>query len=325
MKRMRAVRIAAAVGLFASLWSMPAQAQKVSLLLDWAWIPYHTVFLIAQERGFYKEQGLDLTIEQGRGSATTTVVVGQGTFDIGHVNITNAAQAIAKGVPLKSVAVYQHRTAASFIGIKGKVNLKDAASLKALKIGSTPGGSDALSLALFSKLNNMPQSQLNVVGLDGAAKRAALLSGSVDVVSGDSHAYSAIVRGAGQQPEMLLLGDLGVPLLGFGFIANETFIRNQGPAIKKFLAASKKGFAAGIEDPKKSCEFMKSKVLLTGAIEQCVDYFMGLMELSQKPDDPNWGRQTLDEWKALVSTLESVNEIQPGKTAEAFFTNDFVP
>ena len=140
-----------------------------------------------------------------------------------------------------------------------------------------------------------------------------------------SHAYSAIVRGAGQQPEMLLLGDLGVPLLGFGFIANETFIKNQGASIKKFLAASKKGFAAGIENPTKACEFMKSKVLLTGAIEQCVDYFMGLMDLSQKPEDPNWGRQTLDEWKALVATLESVNEIQPGKTADAFFTNDFVP
>jgi NitT/TauT family transport system substrate-binding protein len=299
MTRVHMIRMAAALGLVVC-GTVPAQAQKVSLLLDWAWIPYHTVFLIAQDRGFYKEAGLDVTIEQGRGSATTTVVVGQGTFDMGHVNITNAAQAIAKGVPLKSVAVYQHRTAASFIGIKGKVNLKDAASLKTLKIGSTPGGSDALSLALFSKLNNMPQSQLNVVGLDGAAKRAALLSGSVDVVSGDSHAYSAIVRGAGQQPEMLLLGDLGVPLLGFGFIANETFIKNQGASIKKFLAASKKG-------------------------EQCVDYFMGLMDLSQKPEDPNWGRQTLDEWKALVATLESVNEIQPGKTADAFFTNDFVP
>lgn len=325
MKRMREVGVAAAMGLLASVWSMPAQAQKVSLLLDWAWIPYHTVFLIAQDRGFYKEAGLDVTIEQGRGSATTTVVVGQGTFDMGHVNITNAAQAIAKGVPLKSVAVYQHRTAASFIGIKGKVNLKDAASLKALKIGSTPGGSDALSLALFSKLNNMPQSQLNVVGLDGAAKRAALLSGAVDVVSGDSHAYSAIVRGAGHQPEMLLLADLGVPLLGFGFVANETFIRNQGPAIRKFLGASKRGFQAGVEDPKKACEFMKSKVLLTGTIEQCVDYFMGLMELSQKPGDANWGRQSPEQWKNLVATLESVNEIQPGKASDGFFTNEFVP
>jgi len=145
------------------------------------------------------------------------------------------------------------------------------------------------------------------------------------VVSGDSHAYSAIVRGAGHQPEMLLLADLGVPLLGFGFVTNETYARSNGPAIKKFLAASKKGFQAGAEDPKKACEFMKTKVLLTGSIEQCVDYFTGLLELSQKPSDPNWGRQSLEQWQKLVATLESVNEIQPGKAPEAFFTNDFVP
>lgn len=322
-----AMRSATLLGLLAglSLQSTAAHAQKVNLLLDWAWIPYHTVFLIAQDRGFYKDAGLEVNIEQGRGSATTVVVVGQGTFDIGHVNITNAAQAIAKGVPLKSVAVYQQRTAASFIGIKGKVTLKDANSLKGIKIGSTPGGSDALSLALFSKLNKMPKEQLNVVGLDGAAKRAALLNGNVDVVSGDSHAYAAIVRGAGHQPEMLLLADLGVPLLGFGFVSNETYLKANGPTIKKFLGATKKGFQAGVDDPKKACEFMKTKVLLTGTIEQCVDYFTGLMALSQKPSDPNWGRQTLDQWKKLVSTLESVNEIQPGKKAEEFFTNDFVP
>ena len=68
------IRMAAALGLVVC-GTVPAQAQKVSLLLDWAWIPYHTVFLVAQDRGFYKEAGLDVTIEQGRGSATTTVVV----------------------------------------------------------------------------------------------------------------------------------------------------------------------------------------------------------------------------------------------------------
>ena len=323
----RLFRPLAALTMLAALAAHPSpvQAQKVNLLLDWAWIPYHTVFLIAQDRGFYKEAGLDVNIEQGRGSASTAVVVGQGAFDIGHVNITNAAQAIAKGVPLKAVAVYQHRTAASFIGIKGKVTLKDANSLKGIKIGSTPGGSDALSLALFTKMNNLPKDALNVVGLDGAAKRAALLNGSVDVVSGDSHAYGAIVRGTGKQPELLLLGDLGVPLLGFGFAANEAFIKREGPAIKKFLAATKRGFQAGIEDPKKACEFMQSKVLLTGSIDQCVDYFTGLMELSQKPSDPNWGRQTVEEWQKLIATLEGVNEIQPGKKPADFFTNDYVP
>ena len=82
---------------------------KVSLLLDWASIPYHTVFPDRAGPRFSKEAELDLTIEQGRGSATTVVVVETEQYDIGHVNITNAAQAIAKGVPLKSVASTNHR------------------------------------------------------------------------------------------------------------------------------------------------------------------------------------------------------------------------
>jgi NitT/TauT family transport system substrate-binding protein len=52
---------------------------------------------------------------------------------------------------------------------------------------------------------------------------------------------------------------------------------------------------------------------------------MGLMELSQSPKDPNWGRQTLDEWQRLVATLRSVDEITSDKPASEYFTNDFVP
>lgn len=307
------------------LASNAAHAQKINFLLDWAWIPYHTIFLTAEDRGYYREAGLDVKIEQGRGSATTAVVVGQGSFDIGHINTTNTAQAIGKGVPLKAIAVYQHRSSAAFIGMKDKVDLKGADSLKSLKIGSTPGGSDALSLAIFKKINNIPDGALNVVGLDGAAKRGALLAGAVDAVSGDSHAFAAIVRGAGKQPSMFMLADYGVPLLGFGFAANEAFIKREPAAIKKFLAATKRGFVEAMKDPTASCNFMKSKVLLPGSTEQCVDYYMGLMELSQAPTDPNWGRQTAEEWSKLVNALKSVGEIPADKNPADFYTNDLVP
>lgn len=317
--------LAAVVGLAAGLIASPAAAQKMNLLLDWAWLPYHTVFLTAEDRGFYRDAGLDLKIEQGRGSATTAVVVGQGGFDIGHINVTNAAQAIAKGVPLKVVAVYQHRSSASFIGMKDKVQLKGPESLKGIKIGSTPGGSDGLSLALFTKLNNIPKDSLNIVGLDGAAKRAALLNGVVDVVSGDSHAYAAILRGSGKEPALLLLADYGVPLLGFGFAVNEPFAKREPQAIKKFLAATKRGFDVAVDDPRAACAFIQSKVLIPGSVEQCVDYFMGLVTLSQSPKDANWGRQSPDEWEKLVATLKSVDEIQGDKKSSEYFTNEFVP
>ena len=143
-----------ALGLITGLAAVaPAAAQAptpVKVLLDWAWLPYHAPFLIAQDKGYYKEAGLDVTLEQGRGSATTALLLSQGGFDIAHLNVTNAAQMIGKGGAITAVGLYQHKTAAAFIGIKGKAKLDGPQSLRKLKIGSTPGGSDALSLRIFT-------------------------------------------------------------------------------------------------------------------------------------------------------------------------------
>lgn len=234
----------------ATLTPAAAQTEKVRVLLDWGWLPYHSSFFLAQERGYFKEAGVEAEIEQGRGSNTTAILVGQRSFDLGHLNVTNAAAAIAKGVPLKVIAVYQHRSSASFIGIKGRVKLDGPESLKGLKIGSTPGGSDGLSLSIFRRSNNIPDNALNVISLDASAKTAGLLTNQVDVVSGDSHAYQAIVRGAGHEPVAMELASFGVPLLGFGFATNETFLKERPKAAKAFLAAAKRGFADAVADPR---------------------------------------------------------------------------
>ena len=70
----------AAAALAIGLAAVPATAQPltpVKVVLDWAWLPYHAPFLIAQDKGCYKEAGLDVTLEQGRGSATTALLLSQ--------------------------------------------------------------------------------------------------------------------------------------------------------------------------------------------------------------------------------------------------------
>ena len=297
----------------------------VRVILDWAWLPYHSPFLIAQDRGYYKEAGLEVTIEQGRGSATTALLLSQGNFDVGHLNITNAAQLVGKGAPITVVAVYQHKTAAAIIGIKGKVALGGPQALKGIRIGSTPGGSDALSLRIFRKANGMAEGDLNVVSLEANAKTAALFGGRIDAVSGDAPAFDAYVRATGQQPETLRLAEQGVPLLGFGFAANDDFLAKNPDTVRKFLAATRRGFIEAARDPKAACEFMQATVHLAGTIERCVDYFNGVMALSTSPGDPAWGHQSAEEWAKLVSTLQDVGELPAGKAPSAFYTNDFAP
>jgi NitT/TauT family transport system substrate-binding protein len=304
-----------------------ASAQTpVKVLLDWAWLPYHAAFISAQEKGYYKEAGLDVTLEQGRGSASTALLLSQGGFDIAHLNITNAAQMIGKGGAIKVVGLYQHKTAAAFIGIKGKVKLDSPQSLKGIKIGSTPGGSDGLSLKVFTAANGMKMTDLNIVALDANAKTAALFGGTIDAVSGDSPAYNSYVRATNQEPVVLQLSDVGVPLLGFGFAANNAYLAKNPEVVRKFIAASKRGIAEAARDFKAACELMQAKVHLSGTVERCIDYNQGLLALSTPPTDPNWGRQTDEEWKKLIDTLKSTGEL-PGddKPLTAYYTNDFVP
>ena len=304
-----------------------ASAQTpVKVLLDWAWLPYHAAFITAQEKGYYKEAGLDVTLEQGRGSASTALLLSQGGFDIAHLNVTNAAQMIGKGGAIKVVGLYQHKTAAAFIGIKGKVKLDGPQSLKSIKIGSTPGGSDGLSVKVFTAANGMKITDLNIVALDANAKTAALFGGSIDAVSGDSPAFNAYVRATNQEPVVLQLSDVGVPLLGFGFAANNAYLAKNPEVVRKFIAASKRGIAEAARDLKAACELMQAKVHLSGTVERCVDYNQGLLALSTPPTDPSWGRQTDEEWKKLLDTLKSTGEL-PGddRPLSAYYTNEFVP
>lgn len=303
-----------------------AAAEPIKVSLDWAWRPYHAGFIVAVGKGYYKEAGLDVEIEQGRGSKNTALMVGQGNYDIGHLNITNAAHAMAVGVPLHVIAVYQHRTAASFIGLAEKVDFSQGVeSLKKYRIGSTPGGSDQLSLSIFQKANNLKPGDLNVVSLDGNTKTAALLAGEIDVVSGDSYAYKAIVKGAGANPTAFQLADFGVPLLGFGFAVNKDFEKDHAKEIETFLAVTKKAFQEVAADPDAACTYSRSQIELPGSQEQCVDYVTNLLELSTDPKDPNWGRQTQEEWEALLNTLHEVGEIEGGYDAKTYFTNAYIP
>jgi NitT/TauT family transport system substrate-binding protein len=308
--------------------AVPAMAQPltpVKVLLDWAWLPYHTTFLVAQEKGYYKDAGLDVQLEQGRGSATTALMLSQGGFDIAHLNVTNAAQMISKGGTLKVVGIYQHKTAAAFIGIKGKVKLDGPQSLKGIKIGSTPGGSDGLSLKVFTAANKMKLTDLNVVALDANAKTAALLGGTIDAVSGDSPAYDAYIRATNQQPETMPLSNYGVPLIGFGFAANNAYLAKNPDVVRKFLAATRKGFAEAARDYKAACELMQAKVHLAGTIERCIDYNKGVLALSTPATDASWGQQSEEEWTRLLTTLKDAGELFGDKPLATYYTNDVVP
>lgn len=315
-----------AYALAALVISQPAFAlEPVRLGLDWGYLPYHAPLVIGMDKGYFKDEGIDLKMEPGRGSGSTAIMLGETNYDIAHINTTNAAVAKSKGVPIRTIAVYQTKTAASFVGIASKVELDSVDAIKKYRIGSTPGGSDQLSLRIFRAVNDLSDTDLDVVSLDANAKQAALLSGNIDVISGDGFAYAAVIRGTGQEPAVFSLADHGVPLLGFGYSVNSKFAESHPELVRGFLRAMKKSWQAAVADVPAACERARAALDLTHSQEACIDYFNGLIGLSVSPASAEWGRQTDDMWSNLLGKLSEVGEIGTGYTVSDYYTNEYLP
>ena len=117
--------LAGALGI-ALLSSSAAMAQqKLAARLDF--IPYgsHAPFYLAQEKGWFKENGVEPTIEDGTGTTTTVQLVGAGKYDIGYAGFVSAMVAREKGVPVKAIAgVFRKGDLGVVVDEKGEASLR---------------------------------------------------------------------------------------------------------------------------------------------------------------------------------------------------------
>ena len=142
MKRLIPTLIAVAATAMV-LAAAPAHAQtkapeKVTLMLNWYLYSEHAPFFLGKERGFYAEEGIDLDIQEGRGSAVTAQAVAAKSATFGYIDVTTMIKAAAKGAPLKSTGVLFQVSPMSVMGFTDK-NIKTPKDIIGKTVATTPG------------------------------------------------------------------------------------------------------------------------------------------------------------------------------------------
>src|SRR5690349_24588170 len=114
----------AAAAASALLWSGPAlAADKVVLMLNWYVYGEHAPFYYGKEKGLYAAEGIDLEIQEGRGSAVTTQAVAAKTVNFGYVDVPTMIKGAAKGAPVIATGVLLQTSPMSAMGFAEK-NIK---------------------------------------------------------------------------------------------------------------------------------------------------------------------------------------------------------
>ena len=243
-----------AVTLGAMLLHGPASAQNaIKFTLDWKFEGPAAPFLVPIDKGYYKAEGLDVTIDTAGGSLEPLNRVAAGTYDMGFGDINSLIKFrdANPGVPIKAVFMVYNKPAFSIVSRKSRGVTKPK-DLEGKKLGApAPDGAYA-QWKIFVQANGIDASKVTIENVGFPVREPMLAAGQVDAITGFSFSSYINLKDRGVPADdivVMLMADYGVNLYGNAIIVNPKFAAEKPELVKKFLTAFVKGIRDTVRDP----------------------------------------------------------------------------
>jgi NitT/TauT family transport system substrate-binding protein len=229
-----------------------AQAPKhdhVTLMLNWYTYSEHAPFFLGKEKGFYAQEGIDLDIQEGRGSAVTAQAVAAKSVEFGYIDIPTMIKAASKGAPLKSVGVLLQTSPMAVMAFADKT-LKTPQDIIGKTVATTPGDSPSQIWPLYLKINHISPDQFKTVSGDAKTKLNAVISGQADLIIGYVMDQNIKMIDATHKPTVLLrFADSGINLINSGIIVNTETLKDNPDLVRRFMRATTRAVEETEKDP----------------------------------------------------------------------------
>ena len=229
--------------------------QKLDFILNWVPGGDHVPYYYAKKMGWYEKEGIDLSIEPGKGSALATQKVGAGANQIGLADM--AGVLVAKGKGADTVAVYNVYANSPqgmyWLKSSGITGIKD---LVGKKIGNPAGDGARVMWPALAKANGIDPKSVTWVNIDANSKLAALKSKAIDATTSFYNIHHLFQRELGDDLGFLAWRDAGQNPYGNSIIVNAKYLQDNKPTIEKFVKVTQRAFAQCVKEPKPCVQAM---------------------------------------------------------------------
>lgn len=298
--------------------------KKVTMVLDWTPNTNHTGLYVALEKGYFKEEGLDVDIVQpSDGGATTLVATGKADFGISYQEEVTFAKTSEDPLPIKAIAtIIQHNTS-GFASPKDK-NITSPKDF----VGKTYGGwgspSEDAILDVVMQKYGAKFKDLKVVNV-GDDDFFTAVKNNIDFMW-IFEAWTGIeAKLQGMDLNYMPLKDLDKRLDYYTpvIISNEKLLNENPELAKKFLKATSKGYEYAIENPIEA-----ANILVKYAPEINKDLAIESQKYlanQYKAEASRWGEMKDSVWDNYTNFLREYNVINKDMKASEAYTNEFLP
>ena len=270
----RGVKALAFALVFATAASTAQADTKIRLVLNWKYEGPQGMFFLAQDRGYFKQAGLDVTFDQGNGSGAAVPQVANGAYDMGFGDINALIELSAKKPDDAPIGVFMLYNRPPFtVAVKADSPIKTPADFVGRKLG---GAANDGALKLFPALcatAKIDCSKVEIVNMQPSLREQMLMQGQVDGVFGyvTTIRFSARLTGVDPDKELRFIkfGDYGMDLYSNAIIVSRKFVKEHPEAVRGFLAALNRGIKDAIADPQAAIDAVAAREpLIKPAIER---------------------------------------------------------
>jgi NitT/TauT family transport system substrate-binding protein len=323
------MRLTSACALAILLVAVPARAaDKISFGMDWQIFGRHAGFVVAQEKGFFKAEGLDVEVVRGYGANDAIKRIAAGTIGIGMGDTGSLVIARAQGIKVKAIGMVYGK-APYVLWIRKDAGVQTPKDLEGKNIGSAAGSVVRQLFPAFARLAGVDAAKVKWTTIDAPSHLPMLFSKRVDAVIDYYIGLPTVTKKAqeaGVEIQSMLYADHGLNIYSNAIMVKEELLKEQPDLARKLVRAAYQGIDWAIKNPAEAARIVKARHPELDADTAAAE--IGIVkDLVWTPEAKQHGIGYMDPEKMRVTrdVITQAYELKVTVSPDEVYTNSFLP
>jgi len=323
----------AAVGIVAPLVvATPAAAEtKLKMVLNWKYQGPQGWFFLAEDRGYFEKAGIDITMDQGKGSGAPIPMVASGTYDVGFGDINALIQFAAQKPEEAPIAVYVMYNQPPFtIAVRADSAIKTPKDLEGKTLGGAAGDGALKLFPAFCKVAKIDCTTIKTTNFQPSLREQMLMGKQIDGAFGyvNTIRFSAKLMNVPEKDiRYIKYGDFGMDLYSNAIIVSKKLATEHPEVVKGLIEAINHGVKDALKDPAAAIDAVAKREPLIKKDVERERFDATLQDEMNSPEIAKIGLGNIDKarLKKSIDILVDAQSLPRTPTVDEIYTDKFMP